>query len=353
MCLLSFSCPFDIRRMGRYSYSSASVGLGNRVREVVQLARIARRPPESGVDWTLGLYESTKDRIRKNTGVTLSGLRGLEIGPGQQLGCLRCFSLENDMLAIDTDVIAADGGALTYLRMLRHNSLLRTAKTVARRALGVDRRFRETLRRRLQVRELPKAPVVRMSATQMTFPKESFDFVYSHSVFEHIDDPGAALREIERVLRPGGVAYVSVHLYTSHSGSHDPKVLADGAPVAPLWPHLRPHLTSTVHPNTFLNRLSLGAWRELFESVFPGVAFVADRQDDELSDALRELRAAGELSEYTDEELMTVNFVAIWRKPEEAAEELAPTKSGVGLVGAPREEAESGENERERRAAIG
>ena len=335
--------------MGSYSYSSASVGVRNRVRELVQLARIARRPPESAVDWTISLYENTRDRIRDQTGVTISGLRGLEIGPGQQLGSLRCFSLENDMVAIDTDVIAAGASLLTYVRMLRHNSLLRTAKTVARKSLGVDRRFRKTLLRRLGAPTFPATSVLRMSATEMTFPQESFDFVYSHSVFEHIDDPGAALAEIDRVLRPGGVAYVSVHLYTSHAGSHDPKLLADGVAVPPLWPHLRPAFAHTVHPNTYLNRLSLSEWRELFESLLPGATFLADRQDEELGDALRELRAAGELEEYTDEELLTVNFIAVWRKPDEA-EESAPRESGVSNM-RPRGEELSVEPQRRRAAS--
>lgn len=337
----------DYQRMGSYSYSSASVGVRNRIREALQLVRIARRPPESAVDWTIGLYENTKERIREQAGVTLSGLRGLEIGPGQQLGSLRCFSLENDMVAIDTDVIAAEASPLTYVRMVRHNSFLRTAKTIARKALGVDRRFRKTLLRRLGAPAFPTTPVLRMSATEMTFPQESFDFVYSHSVFEHIDDPAAALAEIERVLRPGGVAYVSVHLYTSHAGSHDPKLLADGIPVPPLWPHLRPAFAHTVHPNTYLNRLTLAEWRDLFEAAFPGVTYVADRQDEELGDALRELRAAGELTEYTDEELLTVNLIAIWRKPD-GAEETAPRESGISM---PRPSAEPDVGPQRRRAS--
>lgn len=36
-------------------------------------------------------------------------------------------------------------------------------------------------------------------------PDESYDFIFSHDVFEHIDKPWLAAREIQRLLRPGGV----------------------------------------------------------------------------------------------------------------------------------------------------
>lgn len=41
-------------------------------------------------------------------------------------------------------------------------------------------------------------------ATQLPFPEEEFDVVVSCSVFHYITDPVAALKEIHRVLRPGG-----------------------------------------------------------------------------------------------------------------------------------------------------
>jgi SAM-dependent methyltransferase len=303
--------------MPRYSYSSATTGLRNRANELMQLVRIARRPPESSVEWVLKLHRGTRARIAEAIGRDIESLKGLDIGPGQQMGCLRCFSVNNDVVGIDTDILAQGWNPIDYVKMLRHNSAMRTIKTFARKALGVDARFETALAKELGVPRLPRVRVLQMSATAMTFPDASFDFVYSHSVFEHIDDPRAALEEVRRVLRPGGAAYISVHIYTSHSGSHDPKILADGTPIAPLWPHLRPAYADTIRPNTYLNKLSLADWRLLFEEVMPGVKFLNDRQDGEIGDGLKVLREAGELAEYTDEELMTVNFIGIWRKPKE------------------------------------
>ncbi|PIP55896.1 MAG: hypothetical protein COX06_00775, partial [Candidatus Zambryskibacteria bacterium CG22_combo_CG10-13_8_21_14_all_42_17] len=41
------------------------------------------------------------------------------------------------------------------------------------------------------------------------FGDNSFDYVYSTSVLEHVTDAGIFLKEINRVLRPGGKAYIS------------------------------------------------------------------------------------------------------------------------------------------------
>lgn len=40
---------------------------------------------------------------------------------------------------------------------------------------------------------------------QLDFPNNSFDAVFSHNVLEHVAEPGRALREMYRVLNPGGV----------------------------------------------------------------------------------------------------------------------------------------------------
>ena len=54
------------------------------------------------------------------------------------------------------------------------------------------------------------ARAVRGDATRMPFPDGSFDRVIAAEVLEHIPDDRRALREIARVLRPGGQVAVTV-----------------------------------------------------------------------------------------------------------------------------------------------
>jgi SAM-dependent methyltransferase len=57
-------------------------------------------------------------------------------------------------------------------------------------------------------------------AENLEFPDNSFDLVYSHGVLHHTPDISAAVREIHRVLRPGGRAIVMLY----HRGSYNYRV---------------------------------------------------------------------------------------------------------------------------------
>jgi len=84
--------------------------------------------------------------------------------------------------------------------------LERTAAT-ARRATGVDLSggMASFTRRRKGL------VVAQASATALPFGDGSFDVVYSFKVLPHVPDLAAALIEIDRVLRPGGRAFVEVY----------------------------------------------------------------------------------------------------------------------------------------------
>lgn len=76
---------------------------------------------------------------------------------------------------------------------------------------------------------------ITMSAEEMRFNDESFDFIYSLNVMEHIANPERALLEMYRVLRPGGRVLLQYSpLYYSDSGSHLPGTLGFNRPWAQL-----------------------------------------------------------------------------------------------------------------------
>lgn len=76
-------------------------------------------------------------------------------------------------------------------------------------ATGVDMTPRHLELARQRVGAL--AAVVEGDARKLPFPNASFDYVYSHGVLHHSDEPRKIVEEIFRVLRPGG--RFNVHVY--------------------------------------------------------------------------------------------------------------------------------------------
>ena len=71
-------------------------------------------------------------------------------------------------------------------------------------------------RRRFELFKLPGNFRV-ADAEELDFPDNSFDVVYSHGVLHHTPDTAAAVREIHRVLRPGGRAVVMLYHRDSYN----------------------------------------------------------------------------------------------------------------------------------------
>ena len=64
---------------------------------------------------------------------------------------------------------------------------------------------------------------VQARAEQLPFEDESFDLALCIQVLEHVDDPAAAIRELHRVVRPGGRVLASTHgtyVYHPDPGDH-------------------------------------------------------------------------------------------------------------------------------------
>jgi glycosyltransferase involved in cell wall biosynthesis/2-polyprenyl-3-methyl-5-hydroxy-6-metoxy-1,4-benzoquinol methylase len=62
------------------------------------------------------------------------------------------------------------------------------------------------------------------SILELPFADGSFDAVFYHHVIEHVDKPGGSLRELARVLRPGGLIFIGTpnrHRAVGYVGSFD------------------------------------------------------------------------------------------------------------------------------------
>ena len=71
-------------------------------------------------------------------------------------------------------------------------------------------------RRRFELFNLPGNFRV-ADAERLDFPDNSFDVVYSHGVLHHTPDTAGAIREIHRVLKPGGRALVMLYHRNSYN----------------------------------------------------------------------------------------------------------------------------------------
>jgi ubiquinone/menaquinone biosynthesis C-methylase UbiE len=63
--------------------------------------------------------------------------------------------------------------------------------------------------------------LARSNAEQLPFKSGSFDVVTALDVIEHIDDDEAAIRELRRVMKPGGKAVISVPAHRFLWSEHD------------------------------------------------------------------------------------------------------------------------------------
>jgi SAM-dependent methyltransferase len=298
-----------------WSYTGGKASLADRLREARNLYRVHAEQADRRVAQVVALLTDVEGALRDRYGFDLNGKRVLDIGSGQQLMQLTYFAARNEVAGIDLDMIVSGFQPLAYVRMWRVNGAARTVKTLARKAMRLDARYAKSLRER--VGRGPRGlQVERMDVAAMTFADGAFDFAYCNSVFHHLPDPGRALDEMARVLAPGGVGYLTLQLWTSETGSLDPRLFAGQRDDIPFWAHLRPAEEHKVTGNAFLNKHRLAAWQVIFAAHWPGCRVeLSQPRRDELEPVARRLQADGDLAGYSLDELVTHELRVSWQKP--------------------------------------
>jgi SAM-dependent methyltransferase len=70
----------------------------------------------------------------------------------------------------------------------------------------------------------PGAAMVVMDITDIHYPDASFDVIYCSHVLEHVPEDRKAMRELARVLKPGGWAIIAVPILRSDHTFEDPAI---------------------------------------------------------------------------------------------------------------------------------
>lgn len=127
------------------------------------------------------------------------------------VGRRRLFAMEIVRLGLSPDAEILDVGTSTgtNLRMLKDLGF--------RNVAGLD--FSEESVRWCAEKGLPK--VHRGDVCRLPFASGTYDLVLATDIIEHVDDDDMAVREIARVLKPGGYALFTVPTFPSLWGLQD------------------------------------------------------------------------------------------------------------------------------------
>jgi SAM-dependent methyltransferase len=253
-------------------------------------------------------FETAQDILHTYIG-DIAGKVILDVGCGRLCGQALLFnSLGGKVTGIDTtDIVINKPRFIKYWRSLIRNGLEGFGRDVLYTLLGKNKAYYRRLRGLSGFELNPGVlDIRRMSVENMTFPASFFDIVISNNTFEHIANVSQAISEIHRVLKPGGITYIRIHLFTSLSGGHNLD-LRDPYKIPP-WNHLRSkHYTEPVYLNRLREHEYISLFKVRFEilDIMDGVYWGKDL----LTPSIR-----AELSDYSEEELLKMHITIVARK---------------------------------------
>ncbi len=293
------------------------MGLAGKLRNYFDIFHYHRERSQAFAqhDFT-NVYLATRKRIEAVRGRPTQGVRILDVGCGQRVPATLLFARAGNMVTgIDTELLIDGLGLGSFLRVWRSDGFERAAKTTFRQLVFDPAYYKQLAKlfgRPLSTRGLD---IRQLSITKaLPFADGTFEVVISNAVFEHVAEVPAAVQEVTRLLKPGGVCHIAIHLFPSLSGGHHMRwAFPDTNPPddVPPWDHLR---TNSSPAHVYLNRLTEKEYRRAFEAE-PGLEIVDWVLTCTEGEQLLTPEIETELADrYTRDDLLTREVIAICRR---------------------------------------
>lgn len=286
------------------SMSNQDIRFKNKLLSSFQIFKHYSKKHFGNVENDISFHKHLCHIIEEQLNISTKHSKILEIGCGQKASQVAMFRADGaDIIGIDIEQTTYLNNLSTFIKAYKINGFERALKSLVRSIIFDRKYFNELKKLYNGIINLNDIDTRIMDAAKLEFPDNEFDFVFSKWVFEHISEVSGAAFEINRVLRPGGIFWVKIHLFPSLTGGHN---LEWNSPEqkknrkAPPWDHLR----ENIYPvNTYLNKLKINDYLSVFNIHFNILEIKTEKVGEKLLTS--ELYAMLNQKGYSKEDLVT------------------------------------------------
>lgn len=134
----------------------------------------------------------------------------------------------------------------------------------------------------------------------------TFDVVWSHSVLEHVRDPGQVLDEVKRVLRPDGVQLALIDLQDHYGDRRTPSSMYGFLRYSErLW------WAMTSNRSSYCNRLRASDWRRVVAA--HGFEIISEETTEATGVSVAEFREVAYLADVPSDDLLACHISLVMR----------------------------------------